>query len=396
MSTVLLGAQTQSAARADAGIRRTWPAVLKLVGRPAINVPLLEEWRAHQPDGTLIYREPFEDEDLADVEGRCNRLIESVAPIRHLVDYVEAPWNEPDGENDERVDLLVRQTVRAVEILATAGLRTIIFNFPNGAPGRLEQWQRCLPALRAAKEHGGALGLHEYGRPTMQADESWLCLRFERVYKLLPGELRIDLIITEAGLDWTGRAEPNLEWGEKGFGWRAFGVTAIDYAAQIRWYVESCQRIVATGLVPRVRVVLFGLGLNDDWGSFGVDGAQEIEDLITEYSVVESTAVIIEQTRYEEWAALRAAAGEDPRDRAAFVEHIRETGGDPSQLEQYGWQPYAVGPGVLAVMAQRGRQPASDEEWFGTEISRTYDDENTPYFWDNPTGRVCVPFRAAQ
>jgi len=57
-----------------------------------------------------------------------------------------------------------------VRILADMGLRAVVGNFSTGYPevendNRL--WEEFLPALEAAHEHKGFLGLHEYSGPFM-------------------------------------------------------------------------------------------------------------------------------------------------------------------------------------------------------------------------------------
>ena len=51
-------------------------------------------------------------------------------------------------------------------LLAAEGIRSIIGNFATGRPD-LEMWQHFLPAIQAAKEYNGWLGLHEYSAPTI-------------------------------------------------------------------------------------------------------------------------------------------------------------------------------------------------------------------------------------
>lgn len=324
MTTVTLGAHTQALTpAAKAGIARGLPAVLKIVGTPCLDVGLLTDWRRARPAGTLIYREPFDDEDLTEPDARTNQLLANAERIRHLAPLLETPWNEVAGQGGALLDLYAAVTVQAVRRIAAAGYRAVIGNFAEGNPGDLSQWTRFLPALRCAAEHGGYLGLHEYGSPTLQADASWRALRFERVYNLLPADCRLPLIVTEFGLDWTGREPPNPEWGNWGFGWRAFGIDVADYAAQIRWYMSECQRIVASGLVESVHVVVFGYGCFPDWASFDTAGEPKIEVVLAEYSTVDAPTI------------------DEEEDNMA----------------------YAVGPGIAAKMAEQGDEPASNE-WY--------------------------------
>ena len=102
-----------------------------------------------------------------------------------------------------------------VKQMAALGWKCCIGNFSTGTP-QIEQWASFLPALQAAQQHGGCLGLHEYSAPMMQfgfgrnqldpkgdsGDEGWYTLRYRQAYRRqIPAELRVPLIITECGID---------------------------------------------------------------------------------------------------------------------------------------------------------------------------------------------------
>ena len=50
--------------------------------------------------------------------------------------------------------------------MAERGLRSVIGNFGTGQPP-LELWEPFLPAVQAAQQYDGWLGLHEYSAPTI-------------------------------------------------------------------------------------------------------------------------------------------------------------------------------------------------------------------------------------
>ncbi|MEZ4634355.1 MAG: hypothetical protein R2856_05145 [Caldilineaceae bacterium] len=83
-----------------------------------------------------------------------------------------------------------------------------------------------MPAVQAAQQHDGWLGLHEYAAPTIYflstradqgrypgvsaGDTGWLTLRYRQVYNqiLKPNGLAIPLIMTELGVDGLVRRSP--------------------------------------------------------------------------------------------------------------------------------------------------------------------------------------------
>jgi hypothetical protein len=69
-----------------------------------------------------------------------------------------------------------------VLLLAQNGRKAVIGSFSTGNPD-LSLWPEFFPAIDTAREHGGILGLHEYGTPMQQFyepplapfAEGWLC-----------------------------------------------------------------------------------------------------------------------------------------------------------------------------------------------------------------------------
>lgn len=177
------------------------------------------------------------------------------------VDYWEG-YNEPViGSADLMAEYAAFEAER-VKQMAALGYKCCIGNFATGTPP-LELWASFLPALEAARENGGCLGLHEYSAPTMQfgygryqldpagdsGDEGWYTLRYRKVYRHhIPAELHIPLVMTECGID--GLVEPRP--GPEGAGWRDFGKYwkqnniapdgVTGYLDQLTWYDQELQK----------------------------------------------------------------------------------------------------------------------------------------------------------
>jgi hypothetical protein len=147
-------------------------------------------------------------------------------------------------------------------LLAERGLKAVVGNFGTGQPP-LEWWPDFRPAVEAAAEHGGYLGLHEYAAPTIwyhtsraaldfgvaAGDEGWLTLRYRKVYRqyLIPWGVKVPLLITECGVDGlvadrpgpAGRGWKDFAgyWAELGMGWDTPG----NYVEQLAWYDSQLQ-----------------------------------------------------------------------------------------------------------------------------------------------------------
>lgn len=166
---------------------------------------------------------------------------------------VEFANEERQGSRAE-IASLAALTVRFCRRVRPHGVRVVGGNFSMGNPNDLSWWDAFRPAL----DELDYLGLHEYSRPTMQTDASWHCLRYRRVHDYLRGD-HPPVVITECGLDWGGDGARD--------GWRARGVSAEDYAAQLRWYDQELQRD------PYVLgAAVYCLGQFGDWWSFDLRG----------------------------------------------------------------------------------------------------------------------------
>jgi len=172
-------------------------------------------------------------------------------------------YNEPVPSDAEQMARLAQFEAQRTRLLAAAGVRSVIGNFGTGHPP-LELWPHFRPALEAAIELHGYLGLHEYSAPTMQFDtpqdplgwssdpaqEGWLTLRYRKVYRgyLEPNDLVLPLLLTEVGIDGMVANRP----GPPGKGWRDFagywaklgmGTDAPgNYVEQLAWYDAQLQQ----------------------------------------------------------------------------------------------------------------------------------------------------------
>ena len=204
---------------------------------------------------------------LTDPAAAARAFIDKLLPIateprrKAAIDAWEA-YNEPVAETPEHMARLAQFEAARTRLLAEQGLRAVVGNFSAGTPP-LELWPQFRPALEAAIQHRGYLGLHEYSAPTMQfgtpqdplgwgtdpAQSGWLTLRYRKVYRdyLAPNKLMLPLIITETGIDGavTNRPGPSAEgwmdfrryWEEIGMGNDAPG----NYVEQLAWY-DACLR----------------------------------------------------------------------------------------------------------------------------------------------------------
>ena len=154
---------------------------------------------------------------------------------RHLilqypaVDYWEG-YNEPVIQSTVLMRWYAEFESARVLLLAQNGRKAVIGSFSTGNPD-LSLWPEFFPAIDTAREHGGILGLHEYGTPMQQfyeppLAEGWLCGRYRKVYRqhLIPNGKTIPLAITETGVD----VVPPVGWKNH--------FTGEEYFSQLIWY----------------------------------------------------------------------------------------------------------------------------------------------------------------
>ena len=233
-----------------------------------------------------------------------------------LVKIWEGP-NEPvfgganDPANMRAMEWYATYEAERLRLLADMGLRGVVGNFATGTPD-LPMWTAFLPALEAAEQHDGFLGVHEYTSPWMwwhtgnyserncnwdpdfagERDTGWLTLRYRKVYRqfLIPnGVGGVPLVITECGLDNAGNGCPGYTsgaWRSHFDFWRSWDGSRdpIDYwrgperdveryyAEQLIWYDRELQKdsFVAGA-------TLFTVGtLSDQWRIFDLSGTKVI------------------------------------------------------------------------------------------------------------------------
>jgi hypothetical protein len=207
---------------------------------------------------------------------------------RPFFDAWEA-YNEPVAANADEMKRLADFEAERVRILAEQGIRSVIANFGTGQP-ELDLWEHFLPAVQAAKQYDGWLGLHEYSAPTIYylstrenqgrypgvepGDTGWLTLRYRQIYNqiLIPRGLAIPLVMTEMGVDGLVANRPGPQdargwqhfqdyWAENGYGLWGPGA----YVEQLVWYDRAMQQdsYVIGGTI-------YGMGTSSEWISYDI------------------------------------------------------------------------------------------------------------------------------
>ncbi|MCC6191183.1 MAG: hypothetical protein IT318_19350 [Anaerolineales bacterium] len=219
--------------------------VVKLVDFFGVAAELL----ARQPAVLLIGR-VFEDYDAnAAARSGATPQAEALAwvtrqaekyQLNPLIRVWEGP-NEPafgtadDPANVEAVAWYATFEAERLRLLADQGWRGVVGNFATGNPD-LPLWPAFLPAVAAARQFQGYLGLHEYSSPWMwwltgnyqtgncdqrpdfagEGDTGFVTLRYRKVYRGFLAPQRLDgvpLILTECGLDSIGAVCPDYTSG---------------------------------------------------------------------------------------------------------------------------------------------------------------------------------------
>ena len=158
---------------------------------------------AAKPGVTVIGRvfSPFTAEsqrgETAEVAAR--RFVESQQEKYRLNPAIKI-WeghNEPVWSTREEMEWYATFEIARLRILADMGLRGVIGNFATGNPGDMSLWQWFIPAVQAAKQRNGILGVHEYSSPWVwwmtgrfqidpngnEGDEGWVTLRYRKVMR---------------------------------------------------------------------------------------------------------------------------------------------------------------------------------------------------------------------
>ena len=269
-------------------------AVLKVIST-AIDSDEISRWKRGNRSGLVVFREYIPNEDLTDSDSRCHKLLADVAPIKHLVDVVETPWNEAHQTMDvpnpgtATISDYSAATVRAVGYIKARWpeVQVAVGNFSVGnPPGLWYDWEKFLPAL-AVSDY---LSLHEYGAPYVWSEPGdplgerremagglslgWWNLRYRQVWNWLTEhypELRRPILITECGRDH------GLTQGAVA-GWRAHGGNdPFNYAEELHWYASE---------LAKDRYVhgatIYACGTYDDFASFDIASVGEVESAVNE------------------------------------------------------------------------------------------------------------------
>lgn len=181
-------------------------------------------------------------------------------------------WDDADNYNAFTVGFADRCKENSVKPAVYSFATGNPPGYKDGSPDDLRAyWAHYLDGLYATQAAGGALALHEYDAPDMRRLETWLCLRYRRVYDILPADLKsLPLLITECGIDGGVLGAPSAAAA----GWRNYA-TPEQYAEQLRWYDSEIAKD------PYVLgATVFTAGNADMWGSFDVTGVEPVLDAI--------------------------------------------------------------------------------------------------------------------
>ncbi len=238
------------------------PAVIVVVG----DLGLLAEIKRVSPNTVTLGRLLQGDQSMTgDPREKAREFV-----LANAGQYLANPgadywlgWNEPDVSQPWQMAWYASFEEERAVAMAELGLKVAIGNFSTGTP-EPERFLEFLPAIKAAKQYGGILALHEYSAPTMQSGlgaglpglegkEHYgaLTLRYRYWYDhyLQANDLVIPLVISEAGIDGGVLRSQGVTLG----GWRDFRsverlgagmqpLTLDDYLAQLSWYDDELRR----------------------------------------------------------------------------------------------------------------------------------------------------------
>ena len=260
--------------------------ILKLVSPTALDRSFLSQWRAQNPDALIIYRHYFGDNNLDDVNGRAQAIVNAVSPYRDLIDVVETGYNEcNEGINDGIRDLAqaemrmanrLRQSLHGMKV--AGGCFSVGTPYNDVTKGEFQD----IEAYASAFAHLNYWAPHEYRNPASMEDIRPID---GRAYGATV--LRYRYVI-----DWAKEADvdlPPIYLGEFGFdgggagkGWRAIGPSLMGY---MHWAGHIAQYLMEDiGAGHLVGAVFFCVGQDDpdSWGSFDLAGENAFQDLLSE------------------------------------------------------------------------------------------------------------------
>ena len=296
-------------------VARNHPQIFELLDTKAVTVVktleldanFVRQIKQHSPNTRVIGRLP--DFDLAQVQlaaldpiPAAHAYVERLLPFaddRNRRPYFDGweTYNEPVAANADEMMRWADFEAERTRLLGERGIRSVIGNFGTGQPTGpelpFELWEHFLPAIQAAQQYDGWLGLHEYSAPTIYylttrdgmgrnpgispEDVGWLTLRYRQVYNevLIPRGLAIPLVFTELGVDGLVGAERpgpldargwhhfQQYWAENGFGLWGPGA----YVEQLVWFDEAMRQndYVIGGCI-------YAMAGSADWESYDILG----------------------------------------------------------------------------------------------------------------------------
>lgn len=208
------------------------------------------------------------DRDPADVFAdwtKANKSrLRTLAAHKHKVDYLSFMPNMWEPQTPEQAEWYCRYIAFAAPRVAAMGFRPVILQSGVGRlPIKPEMLDAMVPALRIAKEHGGAWACHGYTihYTTDPEHESYYSLRYRRAYDYLkkahPDVADLPMILMEGGVDKAGDKDKD--------GWQARGTTER-YIEWLSWLDSQLMQD------PHVLgVCLFKIGNVREWKSFDLD-----------------------------------------------------------------------------------------------------------------------------
>lgn len=197
---------------------------------------------------------PDSEQGLDNPAGRARALAARIIPMADQCRY--DCWEQQNEVNPGSVEDAKRLNEFAVvfaDAMHRAGHKVAAYSFATGNPAQLDLWSYLLDGLRASD----LLSLHEYAAPSMRDGESWLCLRYRRVYASLPPDCRKPLVITECGIDGGPIGKTMQGWQELS--------DADRYLADLAWYdAEISKDGYVVGATP------YCMGATGMWRSFEI------------------------------------------------------------------------------------------------------------------------------
>jgi hypothetical protein len=296
-------------------VARNHPQIFELLDTKAVTVVktleldanFVRQIKQHSPNTRIIGRLP--DADVSQVQlASLDPLPAARAFVDRLLPFADdgnrrpyfdgwETYNEPVAGNADEMRKWADFEAERTRLLGDRGIRSVIGNFGTGQPSGptqpFELWELFFPALQAAQQYDGWLGLHEYSAPTIYylttrdnmgrypgispEDTGWLTLRYRQVYNqiLIPNGLAIPLVFTELGVDGLVGAERpgptdargwhhfQQYWAENGFGLWGPGA----YIEQLVWFDEAMRQndYVIGGCI-------YAMAGSADWESYDILG----------------------------------------------------------------------------------------------------------------------------